>query len=143
MHGASSLPEKRMPSLIAAVIGLVLLSVVLWDVFETIILPRRVTRRFRLARIFYKSTWLPWRIVARAIKARNLRESFLSFFGPLSLLFLFAVWAVGLILAFSILHLAAGSAINASGEHANFWTDLYMSGSTFFSLVFQGVDGPR
>lgn len=123
-----------MPSLFAAILGLALLAVVLWDVFETIILPRRVTRRFRLARIFYKSTWLPWRVVARAIRARNLRESFLSFFGPLSLLFLFAVWAIGLILAFSILHFAAGSAINAPGERANFWTDLYMSGSTFFTL---------
>ncbi|HKW89409.1 MAG TPA: potassium channel family protein [Candidatus Acidoferrales bacterium] len=116
------------------IIGLMLLAVVLWDVFETIILPRRVTRRFRLARLFYKSTWLPWRAVAQLIKRRNLRESLLSFFGPLSLLFLFAVWAVGLIVAFTILHFAAGSAINAPGEHANFWTDLYMSGSTFFTL---------
>jgi len=117
-----------------AVAGLVLLAVVLWDVFETIILPRRVTRRFRLARAFYKSTWLPWRWISRRLSSSHFRESFLSFFGPLSLLFLFVVWAIGLILAFSILHFAAGSAINAPGERAGYWTDLYMSGSTFFTL---------
>jgi hypothetical protein len=27
--------------------GLLILAVILWDAFETIILPRRVTRRFR------------------------------------------------------------------------------------------------
>jgi hypothetical protein len=119
---------------ICAVLGIALLAIVLWDVFETIILPRRVTRRFRLARLFYRTTWFPWRGIARIIKTRNLRESFLSFFGPLSLLFLFAVWAVVLILSFSILHFAAGSAINAPGERTGYWTDLYMSGSTFFTL---------
>ena len=117
-----------------AVAGLILLAVVLWDVFETIILPRRVTRRFRLARAFYKSTWLPWRWISRRLSSSHFRESFLSFFGPLSLLFLFAVWAVGLILAFTILHFAGGSAIIAPGERPGFWTDLYMSGTTFFTL---------
>jgi hypothetical protein len=121
-------------SLPAAILGIVLLAIVLWDVFETIILPRRVTRRLRLARLFYKSTWMPWRWIAGRFRAGNLRESFLSFFGPLSLLFLFVVWAIGLILAFSILHFSAGSAIHAPGERAGFWTDLYMSGSTFFTL---------
>lgn len=121
-------------SLTSAILGLVLLAIVLWDVFETIILPRRVTRRIRLARIFYKSTWTPWSWLARRIRAGSWRETFLSVFGPLSLLFLFVVWAVGLIFAFSILHFAAGSAINTPGEPPGYWTDLYMSGSTFFTL---------
>jgi hypothetical protein len=134
MLAAVLLPEERAMSVSAAILGIVLLAIVLWDVFETIILPRRVTRRIRLARMFYKSFWFPWQWIARRVRAGNYRESFLSFFGPISLLFLFGVWAIGLILSFSILHFAAGSAINAPGEHAGFWTDLYMSGSTFFTL---------
>jgi voltage-gated potassium channel Kch len=120
--------------------GIFILLFILWDVFETIILPRRVTRRFRLARFFYRSTWQPWRAIARCMRPSNRRERFLSYFGPLSLLILFAVWAVGLIFAFAILHKASGSAINvagisdAPGAHAGFWTDLYMSGTTFFTL---------
>src|SRR5579864_9576511 len=134
MLEAVSLREERAMSLSAAILGLALLAIVLWDVFETIILPRRVTRRIRLARLIYKFFWFPWPWIARRMRAGNSRESFLSFFGPLSLLFLFVVWAIGLIIAFSILHFAAGSAINGPGEHAGFWTDLYMSGSTFFTL---------
>jgi hypothetical protein len=124
-------------SALLAVIGILLPAIILWDVFETIILPRRVTRRFRLARLFYKSTWMPWRAVACVMKPGNRREAFLSYFGPLSLLILFAVWAVGLIVSFALLHMAAGSAINLPGmpgDRPGFWSDLYMSGTTFFTL---------
>ena len=41
----------------AAIAGLVLLAVVLWDAFETVVLPRRVNRRLRLTRLFYRATW--------------------------------------------------------------------------------------
>src|SRR5436189_67384 len=37
--------------LVLAAFGLLLMTAVLWDAFETIILPRRVTRLFRLARL--------------------------------------------------------------------------------------------
>lgn len=119
-----------------AVLGTVLIPVILWDVFETIILPRRVTRRFRLARAFYRWSWRPWRAVACLLRRRkNIRETFLSYYGPLSLLALFVVWAVGLIFGFAMLHYSAGSAINlAPGQKPGLWSDLYMSGTTFFTL---------
>jgi Ion channel len=120
------------------ILSVLLLLIILWDVFETIILPRRITRRFRLARAFYLMTWQPWRAIARAIPWGNRRESFLSFFGPLSLLFLFGVWSFGIIVAFAGLHWANGSAVivpAALQTHVpNFWTDLYMSGTTMFTL---------
>lgn len=119
-----------------AILGVTVIAVILWDVFETIILPRRVTRRFRLARMFYRWTWQPWRAIACMLSRRkNLRESFLSYYGPLSLLMLFVVWAVGLIFGFAVLHYSAGSAINlAVNQHPGFWSDLYLSGTTFFTL---------
>ena len=124
-------------ALTATIIGLAVVVVVLWDVFETIILPRRVTRRFRLVRLFYRIAWIPCSRVARAIRRGGRRESFLSYFGPLSLLALFVVWAAGLIFAFALLHFGAGSAINspiAPTGHPGFRTDLYLSGTTFFTL---------
>jgi hypothetical protein len=120
-----------------ATIALLLTWIILWDVFETIILPRRVTRKIRIARLFYRWMWQPWRAVASRMKQGARRESFLGYFGPLSLILLFGVWALGLILSFAILHMAAGSAINVAGmpgEHPGFWSDLYMSGTTFFTL---------
>jgi hypothetical protein len=58
----------------------------------------------------------------------------LSFFGPLSLLFLLAFWASGLILGFALLHYALGTRLSAQGETPGWATDLYMSGTTFFTL---------
>jgi hypothetical protein len=118
------------------IFGVVVVAVILWDVFETIILPRRVTRRFRLARAFYRWSWRPWRFIACLLQHKQrLRESFLSYYGPLSLLGLFIVWAVGLIFGFALLHYGAGSGINlAPGQKPGFWSDLYMSGTTFFTL---------
>ena len=43
--------------LFAAIAGFVILFATLWEAFETIILPRRVTRPFRLVRLFYRVTW--------------------------------------------------------------------------------------
>lgn len=93
----------------AATSGLLLLSIILWDTFETIILPRRVTRRFRLARLVYRSTWFPWSAIARRMRPGSWRESFLSFYGPLSLLWLLGFWAIGLMGGFALLHWGVGS----------------------------------
>ena len=120
--------------LLIAIAGLFILFATLWEAFETIILPRRVTRPVRLVRIFYRLTWKFWAAVNRLFRSNKLREAHLSYYGPLSLLGLFATWAFLLILAFSMLHWSAGSAINAPGETPTFRTDFYLSGTTFFTL---------
>src|SRR5882757_130851 len=120
--------------LFAAISGCALLSAILWDAFETIVLPRRVTRQFRLARLFYRATWQPWRALVLWLP-RKKRELHLSIFGPLSLLFLLALWAIGLIVAFALLHLGLGSRISSPDPNAiGFLTDIYLSGTTFFTL---------
>src|SRR5437764_5392409 len=117
----------------AAIFGCALVLFVLWDAFETIILPRRVRRRFRLTRAFYRSTWQPWSLAARALKSRRRRETLLGLFGPLSLLLLLALWALGLVIGFAVLQWAAGSALTGS-MNSGIDADFYFSGSTFFTL---------
>ncbi|OLC70619.1 MAG: metal transporter [Gemmatimonadetes bacterium 13_1_40CM_4_69_8] len=110
---------------LTVVAGIALLLVVLWDAFETVVLPRRVNRRVRLTRLFYRATWRPFATSARLVRRGNRREAYLSFYGPLSLLFLLALWAAGLVTGFGLLQYAI------AGELA---TELYMSGTTFFTL---------
>src|SRR5262245_26309019 len=113
--------------------GLAIFLVVLWDAFEAIILPRRVTRRFRITRLFFKLTWGTWRTIVCVIQVKKTREALLGFYGPLSLLMLVAVWAVGLVFGFGMMQYGAGSAINVAGGNPSFATDLYLSGTTFFT----------
>jgi len=115
----------------SAVVGIAIVIVVLWEAFETVILPRRVARRFRLTVLYYRTTWFAWRAVSRWIGKRARRESFLSFFGPLSLLMLFVVWALAIIAGFGFLY---HSAALAGGIDASLPTLFYMSGTTMFTL---------
>src|SRR5881628_641171 len=123
------------------VAGAILLATVLWDAFETIILPRRVSGRVRLTKFFYRATWHPWRAIASLLPGRA-ADAFLSFYGPLSLLLLLALWAVGSVLAFGLLQWAAGSALTMTGAAPGFGADVYMSGTTFFTLGLGDV-APR
>jgi hypothetical protein len=118
---------------IATVAGLALIAVALLDAFETIVLPRRVTRRFRLARFITQYSWVPWRAVAQRL-TNSSRETFLSFYGPLSLIVLIMVWAALMVLGFGLVMWGVGSFITPSGNHAGFGGDIYVSGTTFFTL---------
>ena len=124
---------------LAVVPGFVALFVVLWDAFETIVLPRQVTDKFLLTRLFYRSTWLPWCALSRLFPRPKQRELFLGVYGPISLIFLLIVWASGLIAGFALLHWADGSAFQTADGRVSLTKDLYLSGSTFFSLGLGGV----
>ena len=114
--------------------GILCILVVLLDAFQTIILPRRAAGRLRLTRIFYIATWTPWRFVALQIHHPRKRETVLSFYGPLSLIFLLVVWACGMVLGFSFLYYGLGSPFTDSSRQLSYFTDIYVSGTNFFTL---------
>lgn len=121
-------------AVLVGLLAIVLLGTILWDAFETIILPRRVTRRYRLARAFYRSTAVPWMAIARSLRSAKRREGFLGVYGPLSVLMLFGVWAGGLILGFGMLQWADGALLGDPATVHSFRTQLYLSGTSFFTL---------
>ncbi len=108
-------------SLLGTLVGLSLISIALFDAFETVVLPRRVSRRWRVARFFYRITWQPYSSVARTMADDARRETFLSFYGPSSLLLLVAVWAIIIIFGFAALQWAAGSSLNSADIQKDFW----------------------
>jgi hypothetical protein len=120
--------------LVAIIPGLALIVIILWDAFETIILPRRVTRRFRLTSVFYRSIWSICSGLVRAMRNEKRREKYLGIFGPLSLLMLLTMWALGLILGYAILFWSINARLNIPPATTGFGTYLYLSGTTFFTL---------
>jgi hypothetical protein len=116
-------------------VGIVCLFVALFDAFQTVILPRRATGRFRITRMYFVLTWWPWAQVAQRIKDARRRETALSYYGPLSLILLIMVWASGLVFGFALLFSSLSSPIR-DPLHPNpgFLSDLYLSGTTIFTL---------
>jgi hypothetical protein len=121
-------------AILFGILGVALILIVLGDAFETIVLPRRVTRQISLARLFYQYTWFSWSGVVRSIFSSRRQETFLSWYGPLSLLLLLIFWATCLVIGFALVHWSSGSAIRTSEGWAGLGTYFYLSGTTFFTL---------
>ena len=120
--------------ILATIVGVIFIIGILQDSFETVILPRRVSQRFRLSRMFYTSTWMMWSSLARKMRPGNRREYYLSYFGPLSLIFLLVIWAVILVFAFALIQWGTGATLSAPEKDVTFGTYLYLSGTTFITL---------
>src|SRR5437870_1436705 len=114
--------------IVAALVGVVLVAVVWRDAFETIILPRRVTG-VRFSKVFYRLSWKPWAAIARRMPLGDRRESYLSVYGPLSLLILIVLWGIVLMGGFALMLWAANFDPSLSA-----FENLYVSGTSFTTL---------
>jgi len=123
--------------ILAGIVGGSVLGIILLDAFETVVLARRAQHRFGITRLFYKSTWFPVSAVARLIKSPNSREKWLSVYGPVSLLMLLGLWAMGLIVGFALMQWSVG--IQIHGQPSHFGNVVYFCATTFFTL---GVGEP-
>jgi hypothetical protein len=123
----------------ASIAGLILIFVILQDAFETVVLPRRIQRTFRITAGFYKATWIRWTRVAQHIKSTSRREGFLAYFGPLSLILLMGFWAFGLIFGFACVQYGLGEHLTLVNEKITFGKVLYLSGETFFTLGYGDI----
>ncbi|MGA7856874.1 MAG: potassium channel family protein [Terracidiphilus sp.] len=120
--------------IVTLIAGIACLFAVLLDAFQTIILPRRATGRFRLTRIFYIATWRPWVFFARRLHDPRKRESAFSYYGPMSLILLLVVWAGAMVVGFALIFYSLGSPFIDTSQPPGFRSDLYVSGTTIFTL---------
>ena len=127
-------------SIVGAIASLALIAWIVFEAFEAMVLPRRVMRKFRLNRWFYRLNWPVWLLLSRAFRSPKRRETFLSVFGPLSLLALFGFWVLGLIAGFALLHWSLDTPLQKpAGTGAELSELLYFSGITFFTIGYGDV----
>ena len=128
-----------MTSILATLVGIALLLVVLQDAFEVMLLPRRVTRSLRFMRLYFRSVWSLWSRLGARLPAGGRRERFLSIFGALSMVLLFAIWAAALILAFGLIEWSLQPSGGPGHAPSPLSEQAYMSGVTFFTLGYGDV----
>jgi len=119
-----------MTEILTGVLGLILIGGSLQDAFEVVLLPRRVQRRLRLMRLFFRATWGVWSRLGARLPPGARREGFLSVYGPLSMVMLFTLWAVCLITGFAALQWAM------FGSDATLASWIFASGEAFFTLGY-------
>jgi hypothetical protein len=111
---------------VALVAGVLLLGTVLWDAFETIVLPRTAMRKLRLTSLYYRISWRGWMMACRGLRSDARRERYLAIYGPLSVIGLLIVWAIGLITAFALMRW--------SRDRVPLVDVMYRSATTLFTL---------
>lgn len=82
-----------------AAIGLVLIALVAWDLFQTVVVPRPSAGEFRVARYVVRGGWRIFRAAGRRLPA-SMRDSMFGLYGPGAAILLLAVWLALLILGF-------------------------------------------
>jgi len=124
--------------ILAAICGIAMMVFVLMDAFEALILPRSANSNLRITFFFYRLTWKAWRWIAHKLSGSR-REQHLWVYGPLSMIMLLVLWALLLVVSFAILQWSAGSHVVDPVYRPGFASDLYMSGTTFFTLGYGDV----
>lgn len=120
--------------ILTLIAGILCLFTVLFDAFQTIILPRRATGRFRLTNLFYKFTWKPWALFVGRLRNPRKRETAFSYYGPMSLILLLVVWASAMVIGFALIFFSLGSPFSDGTQQPGLRSDLYVSGTTIFTL---------
>lgn len=123
----------------ASIAGFALIFLILLDAFETVVLPRRIQRKFRFTAWYYRVTWTRWLHMASHIKSVSRREGLLAYYGPLSLIQLLAFWAIGLIFGFACMQYGLGEHVQLGNEQITFGKLIYHSGETFFTLGYGDI----
>src|SRR4051812_31423057 len=133
-HARRYAAGPRIVHLLAFVLGASIVLSMMWDAFETLVLPRTPRRRLRLTRYFYRVTWRLWAASARCIRSDDRREQYLAVYGPLSVFVLLSSWAAGLVIGFALLQWAQRELLVNIDGAAHLSDDLYMSATTLFAL---------
>ncbi len=121
--------------ILTLIAGIACLFFALLDAFQTVILPRRATGKFRITHLFYAITWAPWSWFANKVRNERKRETMLSFYGPLSLVLLIVIWAGALVVGFALIFYGLGSPFaDPLGRTVGWRSDMYVSGTTLFTL---------
>lgn len=86
---------------VAAVVGVVLIALVAWDLFQTVVVPRPTPGEFRVGRYVVRGGWHALRSVGRRMPV-SMRDSLFGLYGPGVAIVLLAVWLGLLILGFGL-----------------------------------------
>jgi len=119
---------------IGSVVGVIIIVVVFYDLFQTVVLPRPAVGKMQLARKVVRPMWLVWRWVSQRTSRLERSEARLAAFAPVALLTIFLIWAAALVLGYGLLINGLAQQIRPSPP--DFITSIYISASTLVPLAY-------
>jgi hypothetical protein len=117
-----------------ALLGLLVVAAVLWDVFQTVVVPRPSAGRFRIARNLTRVTWRVARAVALRSSNPRRREGILGVFAPALVLLLLVTWVAALLVGYGLLVYAMRDQLRP--QPVSLGEAIYAAGTALFTIGF-------
>jgi hypothetical protein len=115
-------------------VGLLIIAIVFYDLFQSVVLPRPAVGKIQLARRVVRPMWRVWRWVSQRSSRLERSEARLAAFAPVALLTLFLIWAAALVLGYGLVLNGLADQIRPSPP--DFITSIYISASTLVPLAY-------
>lgn len=120
--------------LVWLIVGLLIVVAVLYDLFQSVVLPRPAVSKVQLATLVVRPMWRAWSWIGRRSSRVERSEARLAAFAPMALLIVFALWALALILGYGLV--IDGLAEQFRPAPQDLATSIYISSSTLVPLSF-------
>ncbi len=118
------------------ILGIAIIGNVLYDVFQSIVVPRPTPARFRVGRLFAILIWPRWRALGLRLKPER-RDRWLGAYAPLYVVSLLLAWVAGLILGYGLVLYALAPHIRP--EPHSLWTAMYFAGTSLLTIGFGDI----
>jgi hypothetical protein len=122
--------------LIALALGILLLCLVTWDLFETIVVPRPTPDRFRIGRYVVRLSWPAVRAVGRTRNGKT-HDTLLGLFAPAMTLALLVAWLAALILGYGLILFGLRDQLSPSPHDLG--TTMYFAASSVLTLGYGDI----
>jgi hypothetical protein len=116
---------------ICLILGILLVALVYWDLFESIVVPRPTPGWFRIGRYVVRTSWRVVRAIGNGRGGRR-RETLLGLYAPAATALLLVVWLAALILGFGLIGFGLRDQLRPVPEDLG--TALYFAATTVLTL---------
>jgi hypothetical protein len=119
-------------------LGAVLIAATLYDLFQSVVLPRPAVGRVRFSPTLTRLAWRAWRAVATRPRRLQEREGALAVFGPLAVMVLLVFWGFLLIVGYALLYDGLGEQLHP--QPGTFGTAVYYSAGRMLAFPVDGIE---
>ena len=88
---------------VLGIAGLLLVGLALWDVFQTIVVPRPTPGWLRIGRYVVRWTWRPYRNIIVRFRTGLARDAMLGLYAPGAAIMLLVVWLVVIVVGYGLI----------------------------------------
>jgi hypothetical protein len=118
-------------------VGAFCLGLVLWDVFQTIVVPRPTPGRLRITRYVIQPSWSAWRAMGARARSDLARDQFYGLYAPAAVIVLLATWLLLLTIGYGLVLYAVRA--DLSPAPADLLSAIYLGGNSILTLGSAGV----